>query len=347
MSDPGGVSGRGEGPASTAPEDFSLAGPEDLLGRRIAAALIDLVVLAGLLVILSTATGQLTTSGSRLTISLKGAWTGVFLAVALLYYFALEAWAGQTLGKVLLNVRVVHAGGTRPSVRAVALRTLLRIVDWLPLLYMAGFITTLATGTRRQRIGDLAARTVMAQAARPARDRTVALLPLAIVVMTAIILPASRSTSGGTQTYRDHGVSFTYPAGWSSGIPHGGTRSGSRLWSTAVSPRTRHELIVVESYQLNIAVAAENIDALVPSLAGRLQRLGATLRGSPQKITMAELPAVQFHTTEGHGGSLSQSTIVFAFNGTTEYFVNCQYAPALATDARHACHQVVSTFHVG
>jgi uncharacterized RDD family membrane protein YckC len=76
-----------------------------------------------------------------------GAWTGVVLAVALLYYFVLEAWAGQTLGKLLLDLRVLQAGGTRPSMRAVALRTLLRIADWLPLLYLAGFIITLATGT--------------------------------------------------------------------------------------------------------------------------------------------------------------------------------------------------------
>ena len=225
---------------------------------------------------------------------------------------------------------------------------LLRIVDWLPLLYLAGFITALATGTRRQRIGDLAARTVMARAARPARDRGLALLPLAIVVMTAIVLPASRSTSaGGTQTYQGHGVSFSYPAGWSTGIPQGGTKPGNLLWATAVSSGTPHDLIIVESYQLKMAVAAQNIDALVPVLARRLQDLGATLHGTPQKITMAGLPAVQFHTAEGRGGSPFQSTLVFAFNGTTEYFVNCQYTPALAPDVLQACNRVVSTFHAG
>jgi uncharacterized RDD family membrane protein YckC len=59
------------------------------------------------------------------------------------------------MGKLLLDPRVLRAGGTRPSVRAVAVRTLLRIVDWLPVLYLAGFIVTLVTGARRQRIGDL------------------------------------------------------------------------------------------------------------------------------------------------------------------------------------------------
>ena len=137
MSDQDVPSGSGADPAITGPAGFSPPGPEDLLGLRIAAALIDLAVLAGVLVILSAATGQMTTSSTSVQFSLNGAWTVVFLAFALLYYFVLEAWAGQTLGKLLLDLRILHAGGARPSVRAVAVRTLLRIVDWLPLLYLA------------------------------------------------------------------------------------------------------------------------------------------------------------------------------------------------------------------
>ena len=195
------LSGSDEDPAASAPAGLSPPGPEDLLGRRIAAALVDLAGLAGLGVIMSVATGQTTVSNTGFMISLDAAWTGVLTAVALLYYFALETWAGQTLGKLLLDLRVLDAGGGgRPSVRAVAVRTLLRIVDWLPGLYLVGFITTLVTGTRRQRIGDLAARTVMARAGRPTRDRGLALLPLAGVVLAAIVLPLSRSASaGGTQ----------------------------------------------------------------------------------------------------------------------------------------------------
>lgn len=337
----------GEDPAIPAPADFPAPG-SDLLGLRIAAALIDLVVLAGLLVILSAATGQITASGTSVSFALSGAWTGVFLAVALLYYFVLEAWAGQSLGKFLLDLRVLDASGTRPSVRAVALRTLLRIVDWLPLLYLAGFITTLATGARRQRIGDLAARTVMARAGRSAPHRGLGLLPLTAVVLAAIVLPVSRSTStGGTQTYQDHGVSFAYPAGWSAETPDGGTSTGNLLWVTLVGPGTQYDGIVVEGYRLEIPVTVQNIDAVVPEIPRLAQYRGVTFHGSPQKITMASLPAVQFHVTGGPGGPSSRSTLVFAFNGTTEYFVNCQYTPALALDIQRACNQVVSTFRVG
>jgi uncharacterized RDD family membrane protein YckC len=40
----------------------------------------------------------------------------------------------------------------------------LRIVDGLPLFYLVGFIVMLSTGSRAQRIGDLAANTIVIRA---------------------------------------------------------------------------------------------------------------------------------------------------------------------------------------
>ena len=352
---PAGFPPPGAEPATTAPagfpppgtEQLSPPGAEELSGWRIAAALIDLVVLACVAVILSAVTGQITSSSTGFQVSLSAAWTLVLVAIALLYYFALEAWAGQTLGKFLFDVRVRTAAGEKPSTGAVALRTLLRIVDWLPVLYLVGWISTLATGTRRQRLGDLAAHTVMARAGRPARDRGLALLPLAAVVVAAIVFAALRPNSaGGAQTYQGHGVSFAYPASWSSGTPQTGDTTGNLLWATGVRPATPDGGIIVEGFGLRGPVTAQNIAAIVPDLARLLQQSGATLHGLPQKITMANLPGAEFHASSGSGGNLRQGTLVFAFNGTTEYVVNCQWAPTAAASVQQACHQVLNTFHV-
>ena len=48
-----------------------------------------------------------------------------------------------------------------PAPGSVGLRTVLRVVDGLPFLYLVGFVAMLATGARRQRLGDLAARTLV------------------------------------------------------------------------------------------------------------------------------------------------------------------------------------------
>jgi uncharacterized RDD family membrane protein YckC len=164
--------------------DFT--GSEEFFGRRIAASLIDFALLGGLYAVLSVAIGEASVGGRELSFSLG--WPAVvwYLALVLLYYFALEAAIGQTVGKRLAAVCVVGRDGGRPSVWAVAIRTVLRLVDWLPLLYLAGFVSMLATGARRQRLGDLAAGTRVPRAA-PIRHRGLATAAVAssVVLMVA------------------------------------------------------------------------------------------------------------------------------------------------------------------
>src|SRR5262249_30117282 len=322
-------------------------------GLGIAAALIDLAVLAGLLVILSAAVGQASVSGGGFSVSVSGGWVALFLAVALLYYFAMEAWIGQTLGKRLLGLRVLGAGEARPSVWAVAVRTVLRIVDWLPVLYLAGFITMLATGTRRQRIGDLAVHTAVARAL-PGRHRGLALVPLAVVLLAAAGLFVYRATSAGrTLTARADGVSFDYPAGWGNESAQFATGSGgNKLWTTAVGPGTQHDLIVVEAFRLNPPVTAANLGAFALRLQADVRQVFAQAGGGvqvgPEKITMAGMPGLRFRATGiTADGSRYTSTLVFAFNGATEYFVNCQYTSGRAAEVKSACDQGVASFHVG
>ena len=288
-----------EDPVPATPLPGPAPGPEDLLGLRVAAALIDLALLAGILVILSAAVGQANVSGGNFSVYLTGTWAVVFLALALGYYFVLEAWAGQTVGKRLLGLRVLSAAGARPSVWAVAGRTLLRIVDWLPAFYLAGFITMLATGTRRQRIGDLAARTAVARAV-PVRHRGLALVPLAVVLLAAAGLLVYRAASAGnTLTYRAHGVSFDYPAGWQDETGYiRARRARAGAVDLVVGPGTPHDAIVVRATRVSFAVTAQNIDEAAHQLESLAQQTGLAVQGTPEKITMAGLPGLRFRFTE-------------------------------------------------
>jgi len=182
---------------------------EDVLDRRIGAAFIDIALMAGLFAILSLAVGPGWVGGARggFGFYLGPAWSLVYLALVLLYYFTTEAATGQTVGKRLLGVRVVSADG-RPSAAAIAGRTLLRIIDWLPLLYLTGLISIGVTGPRRQRLGDLAAGTLMARA-EPGQRRVLAFVPLALVLVAVAGLSAYRAISAaGT----DHTPGSAAPA---------------------------------------------------------------------------------------------------------------------------------------
>ena len=112
-------------------------------------------------------------------------------------YFELRH-QGQTPGKKMLQIYVAHtdAGPITPSASIV--RNLLRVVDFLPLLYAFGLISMLLN-QRFQRLGDLAANTVVLHKVAPtlvARNPTVepvrSPIPLTLTEQQAIMLFAQR-----------------------------------------------------------------------------------------------------------------------------------------------------------
>ena len=77
------------------------------------------------------------------------------------YCMAFEWFArGQTLGKKMMRLRVMDAGGLRLQFHQVVMRNLLRFVDMLPGFYLIGGLVSVLS-PRAQRLGDLAAGTVV------------------------------------------------------------------------------------------------------------------------------------------------------------------------------------------
>lgn len=83
----------------------------------------------------------------------------VVTAVLFAYYVLLEAALGATFGKLAAGIRVRSADGGRVGIGASLIRNLLRIVDGIG-VYLVGGVVALLT-KRKQRLGDLAARTVV------------------------------------------------------------------------------------------------------------------------------------------------------------------------------------------
>lgn len=97
----------------------------------------------------------------------------VYLAFMLAYCFICEALTGQTIGKRIMGLRVVRLDGRPLNLTAVAGRSLLLLVD-LQLAGLVGYLAMRLSG-RRQRLGDLLAGTVVAEAEgfphRPSHER--------------------------------------------------------------------------------------------------------------------------------------------------------------------------------
>jgi uncharacterized RDD family membrane protein YckC len=84
----------------------------------------------------------------------------VLTALGLLYFTVPEALFGATPGKYWANLRVVSADGMALSLRAVFIRNVMRLVDYLPVLYLLGGVSVRFTAYS-QRLGDRAAGTTV------------------------------------------------------------------------------------------------------------------------------------------------------------------------------------------
>jgi uncharacterized RDD family membrane protein YckC len=133
--------------------DVNIAG----LGSRSLAAIVDALVQIVIVSAVGSASGGGFADG--------GVGSAVVTVVVFLcifgYFFVCEAmFKGRTLGKRITGLRVINDQGAPASARQIAVRNLVRIVDFLPLAYVIG-ISSIATSNRAQRLGDLAAGTIV------------------------------------------------------------------------------------------------------------------------------------------------------------------------------------------
>jgi len=140
------------------------------LGSRIVAFLIDSIltsVVAGIvlflpLFLLLGLTGNGGSGGA--------AGAGILLfgqlllpVVILGYFIVMEGMYGYTVGKKLMDIRVVGENGADIGMGESAIRNVLRIVDGLPFAYILG-IALIAINDDEQRVGDIAGSTYVVKA---------------------------------------------------------------------------------------------------------------------------------------------------------------------------------------
>jgi uncharacterized RDD family membrane protein YckC len=104
------------------------------------------------------------------------------------YTVIFESSVQATPGKVIASVRVESLGGGRPTLRASAVRNLLRLADLLPGFYLVGGVAAL-TSSRRQRLGDRAASCVVVRHSFSPRARRMS----AVLVATSVALAVTGS----------------------------------------------------------------------------------------------------------------------------------------------------------
>lgn len=129
-------------------------------GRRVLATIVDGIVLSVVFWVMSMLFGSTSASGEQVGASLNGLAALVFFIVSVAYFIVLEGYLGQTLGKMLVGIKVVREDtGEVPGIGAATIRTLMRIIDGL-FVYLVAFIAVLAS-RKNQRLGDMLANTLV------------------------------------------------------------------------------------------------------------------------------------------------------------------------------------------
>lgn len=137
-----------------------LAGPV----VRFWAWFVDLIVVIGLVILTSQLLSFFNVLIPDITMAVN---ILAFFLIWFGYGILLEGiWNGQTLGKRIFHLRVMDEQGLKLGVYQVFIRNLLRLVDSLPNFYLLGGVICLLT-RRCQRLGDLAAGTVVVKTIRP------------------------------------------------------------------------------------------------------------------------------------------------------------------------------------
>jgi uncharacterized RDD family membrane protein YckC len=148
---------------SVAPPIVGVQEDVHVTGRRILATLVDALVFGVLYTVMTVIFGTFTVDTGHLAIygSMPAILPNVVYSVlVVLYYILLEGHLGQTLGKMLLGIKVVREDtGEVPGIGAATIRTLLRILDGL-FSYLVAFVAVVVS-PKRQRLGDMAAHTLV------------------------------------------------------------------------------------------------------------------------------------------------------------------------------------------
>lgn len=151
------------------PESVTLEFPIATAGSRFVALLVDsvLVFLAAFGLMLLTVVLVATHWGRAASVWLRAGEIALLFLVFWGYFSFFEiAWRGQTPGKRLTRLRVLAADGRPATISQTLIRNFVRVVDAFPGVYALGALCMLLN-RRAQRLGDLAAGTIVVHESAP------------------------------------------------------------------------------------------------------------------------------------------------------------------------------------
>lgn len=183
---------------------------------------------------------------------------------------------------------------------------------------------------------------------------SIAAASLAVIALGACSDSESTDSQSPTPEFNvmaADGVTYEYPKSWQA-QPSVNTSAGpsNRAWQQAVGPDAT-SVAIVSQYNLTAEVTAENLEQHRAEVATTLQNVatqsGGTTIGPVTPESTAGFPGFTAAlTVKDSANQVLNSTVWLFFDGTTEYFLNCQYTPDQQSELIHGCNTIRDTFKV-
>lgn len=152
---------------------------------------------------------------------------------------------------------------------------------------------------------------------------------------------------GLTSVYRGNGVTFEYPTGWGDATDKL-TPDAMTKWRIGreIMP---HGMVTIEASDATASYIADGLYAHESEIAADFDRAytrrGGGLQGTPERLTVAGLPALQI-VADGisDDGNSIESRMTIFIDGSTQYVINCMYMGGHEAEVSRGCDQIVGTF---
>jgi uncharacterized RDD family membrane protein YckC len=159
------------------------------MGDRAIAALLDSIVVAVFIIPVgmwaAVRWGGVTPNGFELQ-GTAAFFTFFMIGIFwLLYYWLFEGMFGATLGKLIMQVKVLRLDGSNIGLGKSLIRNLLRVIDGIG-LYLVGFLVALLS-SKKQRLGDHVAATIVVRSNAAKAARVAATVALVAVIAACFV----------------------------------------------------------------------------------------------------------------------------------------------------------------
>ncbi len=173
------------------PEQIDLVYDVAGIGSRILAALLDhilmlLILSLGYVVTTLLIENLVDLLDTTLVFSIFGIL--VYLFMCAYYIFFETTWNGQTPGKRMVGIRMVRVGGRPLGFLGSTIRNIIRLADFLPILYGVG-VLVMFIDRQSRRLGDMAAGSL---AVRDRKAVTLDMLTAAPIVEAPVVMAADQ-----------------------------------------------------------------------------------------------------------------------------------------------------------